>query len=159
MKPNPKKKNPSVNKEYFAERRVRKHARKYDHTIIMKEMIDWAKDEGAINFCDFCFERGYLPNLIWRLDQEFEEFSDVYTLVKMKLAERRERLLNTQNLNYGAWQRYQAGYDPFLRSDEDKEKDKDAKRQKGIANDQQANLVTLVQMFRDGAIQQVNNDK
>lgn len=144
-----------LNKEYFLERRVKTKPRQYDHTIIMAEMMDWVRDEDAINFCDFCYERGYLPNLIWRLDKEFEEFSDTYTLIKMKLAERRERLLNCDMLNTRAWERYQAGYDPFLRKDESEEKDKDAERKRGTVNDQQANLLTIVDMFRQGAIKQI----
>ena len=128
--------------------------REYDPQKIIEEMLEWVKDDDSINFAGFCADRGYLPGLIWRLEQESQDFEDAYTLVKMKLAEKRERYLNADALNYGAWQRYQAGYDPFLSKAEDEEKDKDAARKKGIVENEQANLFLLAKLAADGKISQ-----
>lgn len=128
--------------------------RKYDPDKIAEELLEWAKDEESINFVGFCAERGYIPELIWRLDKEFESFSYAYQIAKMKLAERRERLLNAEYLNYGAYQRYQAAYDPFLSKAETQEKDADAARRKGIVEAEQANLFTLAKLAADGKISQ-----
>ena len=139
--------------QLLAKRKVGR-PREYNAEIIANEMIEWSKDEDSINIVGFCADRGYLPDLIWRLDKESEDFSYAYTITRMKLAERRERLLNNDMLNYGSWQRYQKGYDPFLSKDEDDKDDKDAARKKGIAEAQGMNLVTLAKMAADGQILQ-----
>lgn len=139
--------------EILAKRKLGR-PRVYDPDLIIQEMKEWVKHEDSINFTGFCADRGYLATLIWRLEKESEDFSDAYALVKMKLAERRERHLNAETLNYGSWQRYQSGYDPFLRKDEDDEKDKDAIRKKGIVETEQANLVAVVRMAAEGKISQ-----
>jgi hypothetical protein len=139
--------------ELQAKRKVGR-PRVYDPDIIAKELIEWAKDEESINMTGFCADRGYLPGLIWRLEQESQDFADAYTIAKMKLAERRERHLNADQLNYGAWQRYQRGYDPFLDRHERSIADEDASRKKGIVEQESMNLVTLAQMAAQGAISQ-----
>jgi hypothetical protein len=128
--------------------------REYDAEKIAEEILEWCKHEDSINMTQFCFDRGYLPGLIWRLEKESDDFSDAYTLAKMKLAERRERMLNNNLLNYGAWQRYQRGYDPFLDKEEDKVADKDAARRKGIVEAEQMNLFTLAKLAGQGKISQ-----
>ena len=135
-------------------RRKQGRPREYDPDLIAEELLQWAKEEESINFTQFCADRGYLPSLIWRLEQEHEDFAYAYTIAKMKLAERRERFLNSNLLNYGAYQRYQSGYDPFLTKSEDSEKDKDAARKKGLLESEQVNLVTLARMAAEGQISQ-----
>lgn len=128
--------------------------RVYDPDEIANEMLEWVKKEDSINIAQFCADRGYLPGLIWRLDKESEDFSYAYTITRMKLAERRERYLNNNLLNYGAWQRYQRGYDPFLAKDEDDKEDKDAIRKKGIAEAEQMNLFMLAKLAGEGKLKQ-----
>ncbi len=128
--------------------------REYDAEKIAKELMEWSKDEESINIAQFCADRGYLPGLIWRLEKESEDFSDAYTLARLKLAERRERLLNNNLLNYGSWQRYQRDYDPFLAKAEKEEKDEDAARRKGIVESEQMNLVMLAKLAAAGEIAQ-----
>lgn len=126
----------------------------YDPEKMADELLEWVKDEESINFVQFCADRGYLPGLIWRLDNESEEFSYAYSIAKMKLAERRERFLNAEVLNYGAYQRYQSSYDPFLKKSESDEKDDDAARRKGIVENEQSNLIALARLCADGKISQ-----
>lgn len=128
--------------------------REYDPHIIAEEILEWSLDEESINIAQFCADRGYLPVLIWRLDRENEKFSHAYMMVKMRLAERRERMLNCNLLNYGAWQRYQRGYDPFLAKEEDEKEDKDAQRKKGIAETEHKNLYMLAKLAGEGKILQ-----
>lgn len=128
--------------------------REYDAVKIAEEMLEWSKDKDSINMAQFCADRGYLPGLIWRLELESQDFADAYTLTRLRLAARRERLLNQEKLNYGAWQRYQRGYDPFLAKDEDEKEDKDAVRKKGIVQAEHANLATLVKLAGKGKISQ-----
>src|SRR5690242_6312159 len=116
----------SCNKAQLLKKRKPGRPREYDPDQIADEMIEWVKDEESINMAQFCADRGYLPTLIWRLEKENEDFCYAYTITKLKLAERRERLMNADLLNYGSWQRYQRGYDPFLAKDEDDKDDKDA---------------------------------
>ena len=144
----------SLNKAQLLKKRVKGRPREYDADKIAQELLQWVKDEDSINFAGFCADRGYLPGLIWRLEKESEEFSNAYILAKMKLAERRERFLNAEMLNYGSFQRYQSGYDPFLTKAEDEEKDKDAHRKKGIVENEQANLFLLAKLAADGKISQ-----
>ncbi len=145
---------PQPSKAQMLEKRKAGRPRVYDPEKIIQEMKEWVKEEESINFAGFCADRGYLPGLIWRLEQEDEEFGNAYILVKMKLAERRERLLNAEMLNYGTFQRYQSGYDPFLSRSEDEEKDKDATRKKGVVENEQANLFLLAKLAADGKISQ-----
>ncbi len=149
-KPKPNRKT----KEAYLAKRGPGRQRQYDPILMAEELLEWVKDEESINFSGFCFDRGYLPSLIWRIEKESTEFSEAYALAKMKLAERRERFLNAEMLNYGSFQRYQGGYDPFLMKAEDDEKDKDAHRRKGIVETEQANLVMLAKLAAKGEISQ-----
>jgi hypothetical protein len=145
---------PQPNKEELKKKRSGGPKPTYDPKKIMDEMEAWVEKEDSIAFVAFCYDNKYLPGLIWRLCQENEDFEDCYMLVKMKLAERRERLMNANLLNYGSWNRYQKMYDPFLDKAEEADKDKDAARKKGIAELEQANLVKLAQMAAEGKITQ-----
>lgn len=144
---------PHLKHQLLAKRKAGR-PRVYDSEKIAEELREWVKDENSINFAQFCADRGYLPALIWRLEKESEDFSDTYTLCKLKLAERRERWLNQDMLNYGAFQRYQRGYDQFLEREEDAKDDKDAARRKGIVESEQMNLVMLAKMASEGKISQ-----
>jgi len=141
-------------KAQLLEKRKAGRPREYDAQKIADELLEWSKDEESINIAQFCADRGYLPTLIWRLEKESEEFSYAYTIARLKLAERRERLMNNNLLNYGAWQRYQRGYDPFLAKDEEDKDDKDAARKKGIVETEQTNLFLLAKLAADGKISQ-----
>jgi len=128
--------------------------REYDPDIIAEEIEEWSLDEESINIAQFCADRGYLPVLIWRLEKENDNFSHAFTIVKLRLAERRERMLNNNLLNYGSWQRYQRSYDAFLAKDEDDKDDKDAQRKKGIVETEHKNLFMLAQLAAEGKILQ-----
>lgn len=128
--------------------------RLYDPIKIAEELVEWSKHPESMNMAQFCSDRGYLPKLIWRLEKECQDFEDAYTLAKLALAARRENYLNCEKLNYGAWQRYQRSYDPFLAKAEDEKEDKDAKRKSGIVQKEQANLVMLARMAAKGEITQ-----
>jgi hypothetical protein len=141
-------------KAQLLEKRKAGRPREYDAEKIAEELLTWCKDEESINIAQFCADRGYLPSLIWRLEKESDDFSYAYTIARLKLAERRERLMNHDLLNYGAWQRYQRGYDPFLAKDEKEEKDDDAARRKGIVETEQMNLFMLAKLAADGKISQ-----
>lgn len=144
----------AASKKSLLEKRKPGRPREYDAETIAQELLEWAKDESSINIAQFCADRGYLPGLIWRLEKESEEFSYAYTISRLKLAERRERLMNADLLNYGAWARYQRGYDPFLAKDEDDKEDKDAVRKKGIVQAEQMNLFLLAKLAAEGKIKQ-----
>lgn len=141
-------------KQKMLEKRKPGRPREYDADKIAAELLEWAKDEESINIAQFCADRGYLPGLIWRLEKESEDFSYAYTIARLKLAERRERLMNADLLNYGSWARYQRGYDPFLAKDEDDKEDKDAARKKGIVQAEQMNLYLLAKLAAEGQIKQ-----
>lgn len=144
----------ALSKAQLLEKRKAGRPREYDAQKIADELLAWSKDEESINIAQFCADRGYLPGLIWRLEKESEEFSFAYTITRLKLAERRERLMNNNLLNYGAWQRYQRGYDPFLAKDEDDKENKDAARKKGIVETEQMNLFLLAKLAAEGKILQ-----
>lgn len=144
----------ALSKAQLLEKKKPGRPRVYDAAKIAEELLEWCKDEESINIAQFCADRGYLPTLIWRLEKESDDFSYAYTLVRLKLAERRERLLNNNLLNYGAWQRYQRGYDPFLAKEEDDKDDKDAARKKGVVETEQTNLFLLAKLAADGKISQ-----
>lgn len=128
--------------------------RVYDSEKIAKELMEWANNEYSINIVQFCAEYEYLPGLIWRLNLESEEFSRAYTIAKMKLAARRENLLNANLLNYGAWQRYQRDFDPFLDANETDRENKEAARRKNIVEDEQMNFVKLAKLVASGEVSQ-----
>lgn len=144
----------SPSKSKLLEKRKPGRPREYDAEKIASELLEWVKDEDSINIAQFCADRGYLPTLIWRLEKESEDFSYAYTIARLKLAERRERLMNADLLNYGSWNRYQRGYDPFLSKDEEDKEDKDAARKKGIVETEQMNLFMLAKLAAQGQISQ-----
>lgn len=145
----------TLTKKKLQEKRDKRGGKRiYDPNIIIEQLLEWSKNEESINFCNFCYEKGYLPSLIWSLEQENQDFADAYMLVRMKLAERRERYANDQTLNYGSYQRYQKGYDPFLEKAEDIDADKTAKRRKNVLDTERLNLFTLVKMASNGDIKQ-----
>ena len=144
----------SKSKAQLLAKRKAGRPRVYDAEKIAQELIEWSNDESSINIASFCADHGYMSTLIWRLEKESEDFENAYALTKLRLAERRERLLNSEQLNYGAWQRYQRGYDPFLAKDEDEREDKDAARKRGIAQAEQMNLAMLAKLARQGKIAQ-----
>lgn len=145
---------PHTKAELLAKRKPAGRPRIYDSVKIAEELAQWVKREDSINFAQFCVIKGYLPAMIWRLEKESQDFSDAYTLAKLTLAERRERLMNENLLNYGSWHRYQRGYDAFLERSEDEKEDKDATRRKGVAESEQMNLVMLAKMAAQGQISQ-----
>lgn len=141
-------------KAQLLQNRVPAKNRQYDPDKMAEELLEWVKDEESINFSQFCADRGYLPGLIWRLEKESEEFSFAYQIAKMKLAERRERHLNAEMLNYGAYQRYQSDYDPFLNKHENCEKDKDSARKKEVVKEERLTLAALLKLASSGEISQ-----
>lgn len=126
----------------------------YDPKDVAAALIKWVKKEDSISLAAFCSEHKYLPDLIWRLEKSNNDFSEAYMIAKMTLAARRENMVNCDMLNYGAFNRYQHMYDPFLARMEENDKDKDAARRKGIVEAEQANLVTLAKMAAQGKISQ-----
>lgn len=128
--------------------------RQYDPDILAEELLEWVEDEEAINIAQFCADRGYVPSLIWSLEKQNGYFTYALQIAKLKIAERRERLVNADLLNSGIFHRYQACYDIFLRKDEDDEKDKEAARKRGVVESEQLNLVKLAQMAADGKLSQ-----
>ena len=145
----------AINKRKRAREKIRQmRCQKYDMETVIEELLEWVEDETSINFAQFCFLYGYNPYTVWRWEKNDPDFQQAYTLAKLKLAERRERQLNAEMLNYGSFMRYQRGYDPFLQKEEDEDKDKDAKRRKGVAESEQANLVLLAKLASEGKISQ-----
>lgn len=128
--------------------------REYDLKIIIEELLAWSLKENSLNIVGFCAEHGYMAETLWRFEHENEEFEEAFKLTKMRLAERRSKLLDENKLNYGAWARYQKHYDPFLDKHEEADKDKEAKRRKDIAVQEGVNLATIVRMANEGKISQ-----
>lgn len=128
--------------------------KKYDGPTIAMQLTAWVKKDDSINFVGFCADFSYPPYVITNLEKSCDEFAEAYILAKMRLAERRERLMNEDKLNYGSFARYQAMYDPFLGKHEEDEKERDSKRKLGIMIAEQANLSKLAKMAADGLIKQ-----
>ncbi len=128
--------------------------REYFPEVIAEELLEWADKDDSISLVAFAAEKGYTSETIWRMANESVVFSDAYQITKMKLAARREILASCDQLNYGSFMRTLAFYDPFLNSFEEKVKDKDAERRKGIAESEQMNLVALTRMVSEGKVKQ-----
>lgn len=142
-------------KEYDDISKIRSNSRReYDAEKIAEEIIDWVKHEDSINLTQFCADRGYTSELINRLVKKHDFFSYAYKIVKMKLAERRERLVNAELLNYGSYNRYQPVYDPFLHRFEEKQKNRDAARKKDIVKEDRLTLAKMMKLASEGEISQ-----
>jgi hypothetical protein len=126
----------------------------YDYEKIADELLEWAELETSINLCQFCADRNYVVKSFYDWKEKSPYFRDAWELTKMRLAERRERLLNADLLNYGTWARHAKRFDPFLHIEEEEDLDKEANRRKGIVQAEQANLITLAQMLRENQISQ-----
>jgi len=143
---------PGQNKAQIMKRRLPAPPYKYDRKEVVEKMFKWAEKETSTIFVDFCFQEKIPRNAINTMVYESEEFADAYELVKMKLAERRERHLNREQMHVHAYNRYQACYDPFLHEHETKEKDLEAQRKKEQEAAAATNLVELAKMAAEGQI-------
>lgn len=122
----------------------------HDPIKVATQLMLWVKKETSISMCDFCWQHGYTQDVIRKLAKNYEDFYNDLQLVKMKMAERRERLLNAELLERGTFHRHQALFDPFLNKFEESKKDKEASRKAGIVKNEHANLVTLAQLAAEG---------
>lgn len=150
----PKKQKNRTKAEMLANRKVMGRPKIYDFEKMAIEIDEWSSKESSLNLVGFCTEKGYLPELIWRAKYECKNFDDNFMMAKMRLADRREKLMNAELLNYGSWNRYQKNYDPFLDRFEDAEADKKFAREKKIADTQSLNLASLAKLLAEGKIKQ-----
>jgi hypothetical protein len=122
---------------------------KYCTEKMIKEMEEWVKKESSINICGFCADYGYTYALFRSKVVNKQEFKDAYEIVRLRLAERRERLLNCDLLHSHAYNRYQSCYDPFIDTYEDEKKDQEAERKIKIAQAQPENTINLSEFLTD----------
>ncbi len=99
---------------------------KYDMEQEAIAIEEWSKKESAINLVGFVCERDICPDYIYDWADRSEVFSQALKKAKARLAERRERLMNQNAINYGSFNRYQDIYDPFLKRHEDEKKNYEA---------------------------------
>lgn len=130
----------------------------YDRDKLIAEMLEWSEDETAINFCSFCAEGGYLPSLIWRLENEDQDFADAYTICRMRLAARREALLNAEQMHCAAFTYYQRSYDPFLDKHKHEQADKDADRRQRQAEKNNINLAHIAKTMASSDVSNLKQE-
>ncbi len=91
-----------------------------------KAIDEWSKLDNSINLVGFCVYRDICPDYIYDWEKESTEFSQALKKAKARLADRREKMMNENKLNYGSFNRYQSVFDPFLYKHEDNLKAREA---------------------------------
>jgi hypothetical protein len=127
---------------------------RYDRDIICEQLKEWGEKDTSINLCEFCAVKGYLPSLLWSLEKSDEAFNRQFTLTKLRLAERRERMLNARKLDTGSFHRSQRSYDAFLKKDEDEKAERDAALRVKIEKQKNINVSDLMERLNNKQIKQ-----
>lgn len=122
---------------------------KYPTDKMIKELEEWVKREDSINICGFCADHGYSYELFRGKVMKNEDFKDLYEVVRLKLADRREKMLNSDLLHSHAYNRYQSCYDTFIDKYEDEKKDQEAERKIKIAQAQPKDTIDLAAFLTD----------
>lgn len=108
---------------------------KWTDELIQKEadaLDEWSKSDTCHKLLDFCIQR----DLIYEDIEYFESISPTFSRslkkAKLKIAANREDMVNKEQINYGAYNRYVGLYDPMLKKYERAEKAYEAELKKQI---------------------------
>ena len=85
-------------------------------------LLEWCRRDDSIMLTKFCAEREIIADDIAHWELNNTKFARALKLAKLNIAQRREQMVNSEQMNYGVYQRYQGMYDPFLTKFERAEK-------------------------------------
>ena len=93
---------------------------------------DWCQSDSCHKLLDFCHSRDLIYEDIEYLESISPAFSRCLKKAKQRIAQNRENMVNKEQLNYGAYNRYASMYDPMLKKHERAEKAYDAELKRQI---------------------------
>lgn len=105
----------------------------YDPEYYAEKIQEWVTKDSSWNIAGFCSEYDLYPELIYNFCERSKNFLSVYNKIKIKLAEKREKLVSLGKLHNKSYDRYQPMYDKFLHDYEEEKLDRAAERQKKAA--------------------------
>lgn len=130
---------------------------KYKPEEVAEQLLEWVQEEDSVTITAFCADYGYHMQYVDRWRTISPEFSYAFDIARMKIAERRERLHNTDLVKVAPYTRYQSLYDPFLQKHEREEKEFESKTKRSELKEvNEANLVLLAKLASEGKITQLD---
>jgi macrodomain Ter protein organizer (MatP/YcbG family) len=92
--------------------------RKYDRTEICALLLEWSDKGDSINLSGFCAEYNIPPtaidNWVKNTTDEAKAISEILNIVKSKIAARRERYLNNNQIHVKCYEKNAQTYDYFM---------------------------------------------
>jgi hypothetical protein len=95
-------------------------------------LYEWQLSDTCHKLLDFCNQRELLLEDLYYFESISPNFSRTLKMAKQKIAANREEMVNKEQINYGAYNRYAAVYDPLLYHHERAEKAYDAELKRQI---------------------------
>lgn len=102
--------------------------RKYDLELEAKELLDFSLKDECLSLVDFTHLKEYCASDLSRFSSESLEFCEALKKAKERIGNRREKKVNTNELNYGVWSRSARLYEKILRDEEEESKDLETER-------------------------------
>ncbi len=100
--------------------------------IETESLFQWLQSDTAHKLLDFCNERELILEDLYYFESISPRFSRTLKLAKQKIAANREDMVNKEQINYGAYNRYVSFYDPMIHQHERAEKTFEAELKKQI---------------------------
>ncbi len=86
------------------------------------DLLEWCRRDDSIMLTRFCADNEIIASELSYYEENNDKFSKALKLAKLNIAARREEMANSEQINYGVYQRYQGMYDPMLTKHERAEK-------------------------------------
>jgi len=137
---------PPDQKKPFASGKYNGRPIEWTNDLIEKEaeaLFEWTNSECPHKLLDFCNLRGILVDELYYFADISPNFSRALKIAKQTIAANREEMVNKDQMNYGAYNRYAALYDPLLHRYERAEKAHEAELKKQIVAGSAGGNVTL----------------
>lgn len=93
----------------------------YDPEEEAKMLLEWSLKDTSIEILEYINDRPYCSTYLSDMARENPILSEALKKTKERIALRRSKLANKNELNYGIYQRYQKMYDTTLREHEREE--------------------------------------
>lgn len=89
----------------------------YDRLQVMQDLLAWSLKDDSTNLNGFSGQYSVPPNIVISLSKESPEFLNAYSLVKSRIAHRRENKLNNGELHVKAYDINIRVYDEYNKAE------------------------------------------
>jgi len=132
---------------------------KYNKDEWAEKLYEWSKKDDAINLVGFCADNDIPSEYLSVWAKENDNFSQSLKIAKLKIAQRREKLVSEGKLYHGAWQRGAGVYDSILHTHEREEKKYEAEIKQALEKTNTENLIDLLKAINEGKLTQSEDNE